>query len=464
MNSFTSAVKSIAKKYNDTSLILRIAIGLVIGAVLALLCPGATWLEELGNLFVGALKGVAPVLVFVIVTSALAQGSSKLDRRFGTVVWLYMLTTFIAATLSVITSMLFPQNLVLAEAATADVIPQGLGDVLHTLLANIVSNPLSAIMNGNYIGILMWACLFGLAMKSIATDGTKKFLSDTSDAVSQIVRWVINLAPFGIMGLVFNNVASNGLSITEGLHLFADNEAFEKLFGDFKRKYGLRCILQGMMAQWPSEEEKWAFWARLIHHYCGQYRPTPVMEDLKAIVGEKDYFVVTSNGEGHFELCGFDPTKIYEIEGNWFTMQCARPCHDTLYSSLEVAEKLSAAEQGGHVPAELVPRCPKCGGPMDIHMGAGQRMIPDTAAQARFQNFLKTYHGKKLVVLELGIGWRNQLIKAPMMRLVAGEPNATYVTINLGEIYIADNIKEKSFGLDGRLDELLPALREACEA
>lgn len=103
--------------------------------------------------------------------------------------------------------------------------------------------------------------------------------------------------------------ASNGLSITEGLHLFADNEAFEKLFGDFKRKYGLRCILQGMMAQWPSEEEKWAFWARLIHHYCGQYRPTPVMEDLKAIVGDKDYFVVTSNGECHFELCGFDPDK-----------------------------------------------------------------------------------------------------------------------------------------------------------
>ena len=213
MNQFTSAVKTIAKKYNDTSLILRIAIGLVIGAVLALVCPGAIWLEELGNLFVGALKGVAPVLVFVIVASALAQGSSKLDRRFGTVVWLYMLTTFIAATLSVVTSMLFPQNLVLAEAATAEVIPQGLGDVMHTLLSNIVSNPLNAIMNGNYIGILMWACLFGLAMKNIGNDTTKKILSDTSDAVSQIVRWIINLAPFGIMGLVFTNVASNGLSI-----------------------------------------------------------------------------------------------------------------------------------------------------------------------------------------------------------------------------------------------------------
>ena len=255
--------------------------------------------------------------------------------------------------------------------------------------------------------------------------------------------------------------ASNGLSITEGLHLFADNAAFERLFGDFKQKYGIRCILQGMMAAWPSQEEKWAFWARLIHFYCGLYRPTPVMNDLKAIVGEKDSFVLTSNGEGHFELCGFDPAKIYEIEGNWLTMQCARPCHRTRYPSLEAAEKLWDAQQSGHVPAQLVPRCPVCGGPMDIHMGAGQRMIPDVAARERFQAFLKTYHGKKLVVLELGIGWRNQLIKAPLMRLVAGDPNATYVTINLGEVCIADNIKEKSFGLDGRLETLLPALREA---
>ena len=256
--------------------------------------------------------------------------------------------------------------------------------------------------------------------------------------------------------------ASNGLSITEGLHLFADNVAFDELFGDFKQKYGLRCILQGMMARWPSGEEKWAFWARLIHHYCGQYRPTQVMEDLKAIVGNKDYFVVTSNGECHFELCGFAPEKIYEVEGNWLTMQCARPCHDTRYPSLDLVEKLTAAGRDGHVPAELLPRCPRCGGPMDIQLCAGERMIPDTAVQEGFQNFLDTYHGKKLVVLELGIGWRNQLIKAPLMRLVANEPNSTYVTINLGEVYIADNIKEKSFGLDGHLGELLPALRKAC--
>jgi serine/threonine transporter len=213
MNPFMKTLKKIAAAYNGVSLILRIAIGLVVGVILALVCPGATWLKELGNLFVGALKGIAPVLVFVIVASALAQGSSKLDRRFGTVVWLYMLTTFVAAALSVVTSMLFPQTLLLAEAAEAEVIPQGLGEVMHTLLSNIVSNPISAIMNGNYIGILMWGCLFGVAMKKLGADSTKLFLSNTADAVSTIVRWIINLAPFGIMGLVFTNVVSNGLAI-----------------------------------------------------------------------------------------------------------------------------------------------------------------------------------------------------------------------------------------------------------
>ena len=213
MNQITKLLKGLADKYNSVSLILRIALGLVLGAVLALVCPGASWLGELGNLFVGALKSVAPVLVFVLVASALAQGSAGLDRRFGMVVWLYMLTTFLAAVLSVVAGRLFPQTLVLAEAATADVIPQGLGEVMHTLISNLVANPIASIINGNYIGILVWACLFGLAMNGLASDGTKRFLQDTAEAISAIVRWIINLAPFGILGLVFTNVVSNGLAI-----------------------------------------------------------------------------------------------------------------------------------------------------------------------------------------------------------------------------------------------------------
>ena len=253
--------------------------------------------------------------------------------------------------------------------------------------------------------------------------------------------------------------ASNGLSITEGLHLFADNQAFEDLFSDFKRKYGLRCILHGMGYRWPSEEEKWAFWSRLIKHYCGEYRVTQVMCDLKSIVEDRDYFVVTSNGECHFEMSGFSKEKIYEVEGNWLSMQCAHACHPKLYPTLELAETMSTAEKDGRIPTELLPHCPECGGSMSIHM-EGEHFIPDTAAQQRFEDFLAKYHNKKLVVLELGIGWRNQLIKAPFMRLVEQEPNATYVTINLGEIYIPDAIRKKSFGLDGSLDEQLAALAQ----
>ena len=181
-----NGAKAIAKKYNEVSLILRIVVGLVIGAVLALAVPGAGWVGELGSLFVGALKGIAPVLVFVIVASALAQGSSKLDRRFGTVIWLYMLTTFLAAAIASITSFMFPVSVVLADAAQSDVVPQGLGEVLGTLLTNFVANPVSSLMSGNYIGILFWACMFGLAMKNIGSD---------------------------TMGLVYTNVSGNGLAI-----------------------------------------------------------------------------------------------------------------------------------------------------------------------------------------------------------------------------------------------------------
>lgn len=212
MGKISKAVRGVADIYNGASLIVRIIVGLIIGTVLALTMPHVTWIGEFGTLFVAALKAAAPILVFVLVASALAQGTSKLDRRFGTVLFLYLFTTFLAAVVAVLTSRLFPQTLSLGKAAKADVVPQGLSEVIQTLLTNIVANPIQAITDGNYICILMWACLFGLAMKSIANESSKAFMANVADAVSQVIRWVINLAPFGIMGLVFTNVADNGLS------------------------------------------------------------------------------------------------------------------------------------------------------------------------------------------------------------------------------------------------------------
>lgn len=206
-------MKGIVNTYNQTSLIIRIIIGLVIGALAGLFCPGITWLGTLGNLFVGALKAIAPVLVFALVVSALAQGRSKMDRRFGLVIFLYMLSTLLASVTAVVGSFLFPQTLILAQSAEAEAIPTGIGEVMNNLLMNMVANPIGSLVEGRYIGILFWAVILGFAMKKIGADSTKRFLLDAADVVSQAVRWIINLAPFGIMGLVFSSVSSNGLTI-----------------------------------------------------------------------------------------------------------------------------------------------------------------------------------------------------------------------------------------------------------
>ncbi len=257
--------------------------------------------------------------------------------------------------------------------------------------------------------------------------------------------------------------ASNGLSITEGIHLFANNKAFQELFSDYQRKYGLQNLLSGMLGRWPSEGEMWGFWSRMVDHYSNQYEPSNAMVDLRSIVGNKDYFVVTSNGEQHFEKAGFDDDKVFEVEGDWIHIQCANGCHHERYEWSELAAKMAEKQTDGKVEVDLIPRCPKCGGSMIPNMAAGHDFVPKTEAQENYKKFLKKYQGKKLVILELGIGWRNQLIKAPLMKLTAQEPNATYVTINLGEIYIIDNIKEKSFGLDGYLEPILRELRTECE-
>ena len=212
MNHISKALRGVADKYNGVSLIIRIIVGLIAGTALALVVPHMTWSGEFGTLFVSALKAVAPILVFVLVASALAQGNSKLDGRFGTVLFLYLFTTFLSAVVAVLTSRTFPQTISLGDAADADVVPQGLSEVVQTLLTNIVANPIQAMIDGNYICILMWACLFGLAMKGIANESSKAFLANVADGVSQVIRWVINLAPFGIMGLVFTSVSENGLA------------------------------------------------------------------------------------------------------------------------------------------------------------------------------------------------------------------------------------------------------------
>ena len=203
-------VKKIGRAWNSVSLIKRIVVGLVIGAVLGVFVPGNEVVQLLGTLFVSALKGVAPVLVFFLVISALAN--AKTAGSMKTVVVLYVISTFIAALVAVVASFLFPIELTLTAATVEQSSPTGIGEVLGTLIANIVSNPVDALMNANYIGILAWAVVLGIALRA-ASQGTKDVFTSVSDAVSQVVRWIISLAPFGILGLVYTSVGDNGLEI-----------------------------------------------------------------------------------------------------------------------------------------------------------------------------------------------------------------------------------------------------------
>ena len=208
-------MKKIIEKYNSINLILRIAVGIVIGAALAFALPQATWIELFGTLFVGSLKAIAPVLVAILVASSLCQGSAKLDRRFGLVVFFYLLSTYLASFIAAVASFIFPQTITLSAGLVADgaAAPGGLGEVLKRMLTNIIANPISAVSEANYLGVLFWAVVIGLALKRFASEETRKILLNFSDAVALIVRWIINLAPFGICGLVYEAVAENGMDI-----------------------------------------------------------------------------------------------------------------------------------------------------------------------------------------------------------------------------------------------------------
>ncbi len=197
------------QRWNSISLVIRIILGLLLGGVLGFLCPGAAVIGLLGSLFVGALKALAPLLVFFLVMHSLARKREGAGSNMTAVVGLYLIGTFLAALCAVIASFLFPSTLLLAEGAEASA-PGGIWEVLSSLLSNAVSNPVQAIAGANYTGILLWAVVFGLAFRS-ASEATKAVLGDISEMLGTAIRWVISCAPFGVMGLVFTMVSETGL-------------------------------------------------------------------------------------------------------------------------------------------------------------------------------------------------------------------------------------------------------------
>lgn len=207
-------MKNAIKKWNSISLVKRIICGLIVGLILGLAVPQATGISILGNLFVGALKGVAPILVFFLVMSALCHMGAGQKTNMKFIVILYLLGNLLSALAAVLASYLFPITLTLSESTAASDVapPSGVVEVLTNLLMNVVANPVDSLVNANYIGILAWAVIFGIALKS-ANEGTKQALENISDAVATAVKWIINCAPFGIMGLIFSTISEQGLKV-----------------------------------------------------------------------------------------------------------------------------------------------------------------------------------------------------------------------------------------------------------
>ncbi|MBQ2105109.1 MAG: serine/threonine transporter SstT [Bacteroidales bacterium] len=205
-------MKKLLQKWTQSSLILRIFCGLVLGAILGLLVPQWTGIGILGQVFVGALKAVAPVLVAVLVMSSIARAKGGLGPRFRTVIILYLLTTFIAALVAVSGSFLFPVTIDL-KGGEAGELPGGLADIFAGLLNNMVANPVLSLTTANYMGILFWSVIIGVAIRITRSQTVITFMGELSNVVSLAVKWIIQFAPFGILGLVFSSVSEGGLEI-----------------------------------------------------------------------------------------------------------------------------------------------------------------------------------------------------------------------------------------------------------
>lgn len=200
-------------KYKSVSLILRIIMGLVVGSLLAILVPSWSFIGIFGDLFVGALKGIAPVMVFFLIMSAVSAYHQGAENHFGTVVILYLSATLFSAFAAVAASWLFKVKLVFPQSThvAASAAPKSLGKVISDLLTNAVGNPLAAITNANYLSILFWALMIGFALR-LASAQTRNVISEVSHAITSVAQLVIEFAPFGIMGLIYTTISETGFT------------------------------------------------------------------------------------------------------------------------------------------------------------------------------------------------------------------------------------------------------------
>ena len=256
--------------------------------------------------------------------------------------------------------------------------------------------------------------------------------------------------------------AGAGLSTSAGLTY--SGERFEKNFGDFREKYGIRDMYSGGFYPYRTQEEYWAWWSRQIMVNRYDLAPMPVYENLLKLLAGKDYFVLTTNVDHQFQLAGVEKGRLFYTQGDYGLWQCAKPCAQETYDNEEMVRRMVAQQRDMKIPAELIPRCPRCGGAMTMHLRIDDTFVQDAgwyAAAGRYEAFLRRHRGANLLFLELGVGSNTPgIIKYPFWRMTAQNRRATYACVNLGEAVCPEEIRGRSLCLNRDIGDVLRELVE----
>ena len=257
--------------------------------------------------------------------------------------------------------------------------------------------------------------------------------------------------------------AGSGLSTAAGFTY--TGERFEQHFSDFAQKYGIRDMYSGGFYPFATPEEHWAYWSRYIYINRYQDAPKPVYEDLLNLVRDKDYFVITTNVDHCFQKAGFDKKRLFYTQGDYGRFQCSEPCCQETFENETVIREMMERQEDMKIPTELLPVCPRCGKPMTMNLRSDNKFVEDEGwhrAAERYENFLRTREGQKILFLELGVGYNTPvIIKYPFWQMTAKNPNAIYACINQGQAVCPQEIEWQSVCINADIGQVLQSLSDA---
>ena len=257
--------------------------------------------------------------------------------------------------------------------------------------------------------------------------------------------------------------AGSGLSTAAGFTY--TGERFEQHFSDFAQKYGIQDMYSGGFYPFPTQEEFWAYWSRYIFINRYMDAPKPVYDDLLKLVADKDYFVITTNVDHCFQKAGFDKKRLFYTQGDYGLFQCSEPCCQETFDNEAVIREMVKRQENMKIPTELLPTCPHCGKPLTMNLRSDNKFVEDEGwhrAAERYENFLRTRAGQKILFLEFGVGYNTPvIIKYPFWQMTAKNPKAIYACINQGQAVCPQEIERQSVCINADIGQVLQSLSDA---